>query len=238
MSSQLAASPIEGSVRQVVSGIRVAPSLLAADYSRLGVQVDDVLEAGARVIHFDVMDGHFVPPITFGPLVVSAISERLRAVGAVADVHLMVERPERQLDAFVAAGANLITVHYEATPNIHYTLAAIREAGCLAGLAINPGTPAEAVSSLVEVVDLVLCMTVNPGWGGQRFIDPMRAKLTRLRELLPDECAIEVDGGVDRETAPQCVERGANLLVAGSAVFARPSPGDAYLELAAAAGAS
>lgn len=222
--------------RDSVLGIRIAPSILSADFARLGAQVDEVMDAGARVIHMDVMDGHFVPPITFGPLVVDALSERVHAAGAIADVHLMIERPERQIDAFASAGADVITIHYEATPNVHYTLAAIRDKGCLAGLAINPGTPAEAVTSLVDSVDLVLCMTVNPGWGGQRFIDAVRPKIARLREMLPAHCAIEVDGGIDRVTAPGCVELGANLLVAGSAIFSRPSPGDAYGEIVAAAG--
>jgi ribulose-phosphate 3-epimerase len=221
--------------RASIFGTRIAPSILAADFLRLGAQVGEVIAAGARVIHVDVMDGHFVPPITFGPLVVSALCERLQADGAIADVHLMIDRPERQIDAFVAAGADVITIHYEATPNVHYTLAAIRDAGCLAGVAINPGTPAGAIADLVDTVDLVLCMTVNPGWGGQRFIAATRPKIERLRALVGDRCAVEVDGGVDRATAPDCVELGANLLVAGSAVFGRSSPEAAYLELAAAA---
>lgn len=225
------------SVRDSLIAVRVAPSVLAADFSRLGAQVDEVIESGARLIHLDVMDGHFVPPITFGPLVVSSLSERLHDNGAIADVHLMIERPERQIDAFAAAGADVITIHYEATPNVHYTLAAIRDTGCLAGLAINPGTPPDSIDSLGDAVDLVLCMTVNPGWGGQRFIPSTRPKIKRLRALLPDRCTVEVDGGIDRDTAPECVELGANLLVAGSSIFGQPSPGDAYARLAAAVGA-
>lgn len=225
--------PVAG-VRDTITAVRIAPSVLAADFSRLGAAVDEVIEAGARVIHLDVMDGHFVPPITFGALVVSALSERLHRVGAIADVHLMIERPEQQVDAFAGAGADVITIHYEATPNVHYTLAAIRAAGCLAGLAINPGTPAGAIRSLIDAVDLVLCMTVNPGWGGQRFIASSGTKIERLRAVLPDRCAIEVDGGIDRDRAAECVELGANLLVAGSSVFGQPSPGEAYVELAAA----
>ena len=228
-------APEPSSLRDSLLAVRVAPSILAADFARLGSQVNEVIEAGARVIHLDVMDGHFVPPITFGPLVVSALSERLHAAGAIADVHLMVERPERQVGTFASAGADVITVHYEATPNIHYTLAAIHDAGCLAGVATNPGTPAEAVGSLLDAADLVLCMTVNPGWGGQRFIDATRPKIERVRALLPERCAVEVDGGIDHATARDCVELGANLLVAGSAVFGSPSPADAYVELAAAA---
>jgi ribulose-phosphate 3-epimerase len=134
------ATPALPSRRESILGTHIVPSILAADFSRLGAHVGEVIEAGARVIHVDVMDGHFVPPISFGPLVVAALRERLHADGAIADVHLMIDRPERQIDAFVEAGADVITIHYEATPNVHYTLAAIRDAGCLAGVAINPGT--------------------------------------------------------------------------------------------------
>lgn len=223
---------------EVIAGVRVLPSILAADYARLGDQLGEMIDAGARVIHFDVMDGHFVPPITFGPIVVSALADRVHAAGGVVDVHLMIERPERQIEAFAQAGADVITIHCEATPNVHYALGAIREAGCLAGLAINPATPAEIVGGLADTLDLALCMTVNPGWGGQRFIDATRAKIAILRELLPKECAVEVDGGIDARIAPTCVDRGANLLVAGSAIFKQTSPGEAYREIVAAAGAS
>src|SRR3954462_10506437 len=145
----------------------VAPSILSADFARLGEQVEEVLDAGATVIHVDVMDGHFVPPITMGPLVVSAIADLVHDRGAVVDVHLMIERPERHVADFAKAGADGITVHIEATPHVHYALQQVREAGCRAGLALNPATPAEAVSAVLGDVDLVLCMTVNPGWGGQ-----------------------------------------------------------------------
>jgi ribulose-phosphate 3-epimerase len=223
---------------EAIAGIRIVPSILAADYGRLAAQVAEVIEAGARAIHFDVMDGHFVPPITFGPIVVSALADQVRAAGGAVDVHLMIERPERQIAEFAKAGADVITIHCEATPNVHYALGAIREAGCLAGLAVNPATGAESVSGVQGMIDLARCMTVNPGWGGQRFIDSTRGKIARLRELLPDRCAIEVDGGIDSATAPDCVRRGANLLVAGSAIFSRSEPGDAYREIVAAAGAS
>ncbi len=224
-------------VAEVISAVRVAPSILAADHTRFGGQVSEVLEAGARVIHCDVMDGHFVPPITFGAGVVGALADRIHAAGGVVDVHLMIERPEQQLAEFARAGADIITVHCEATPNVHYALGAIRQFGCLAGLALNPATSADAVASVAEILDLALCMTVNPGWGGQQFIDATKVKVSRAGELLPGHCAIEVDGGIDAATASTCVERGANLLVAGSAIFGRPEPGKAYQDLAAAAGA-
>jgi ribulose-phosphate 3-epimerase len=184
MSASLTLEAADQVASRVLDAIRVAPSILAADYSRLGAQVSEVLDAGARVIHFDVMDGHFVPPISFGPLIVSALSDRVHQAGAIADVHLMIEQPERQISAFAKAGADMITVHLEATPNIHYALGAIRESGCLAGLALNPGSPAETVIPLADTIDLALCMTVNPGWGGQRFIDSTHAKISRLREAV------------------------------------------------------
>src|SRR3954470_6279268 len=157
----------------------IAPSILAADFGRLTEQVRTVLEAGARVIHVDVMDGHFVPPITMGPLAVGALAQTVHAAGAEIDVHLMIERPERQVQAFADAGADSITVHFEATPHVNFALGAVHEAGCRAGLALNPGTPAVAVTEVAEEVDHVLCMTVNPGWGGQSFIESSIDKLVR-----------------------------------------------------------
>jgi ribulose-phosphate 3-epimerase len=210
----------------------VAPSILAADFARLGEQVDIVIAAGARVIHVDVMDGHFVPPITMGPLVVEAIAERVHGAGAEIDVHLMIERPERQVEAFAKAGADSITAHVEATPHLHYAVQAIRDAGCRAGVALNPGTPPEAISA-VEA-DLVLCMTVNPGWGGQAFLETSPAKLERLRELIGDGPALEVDGGIDAETAARCAAAGATLFVAGTAVFGAPDPAQAVKAISAA----
>jgi ribulose-phosphate 3-epimerase len=168
-----------------------------------------------------------------GPLVVGALAEQVHGRGAILDVHLMIERPERQIESFAAAGADGITVHVEATPHVHYALQHVKEAGCRAGLALNPGTPAESVAAVAGDLDLVLCMTVNPGWGGQPFIDSSPAKLRRLRELLPDAVLLEVDGGIGEETVGLCAEAGASLFVAGSAVFGADDPGAAVRAIAA-----
>jgi ribulose-phosphate 3-epimerase len=216
---------------------RVAPSILSADFARLGSHVDEVMAAGARVIHVDVMDGHFVPPITIGPLVAASIAERVHAASGALDVHLMIEAPERHIEAFAEAGADAITFHMEATPHANRTLGAIRDLGCLAGIAINPGTPAEAVAELRGYADIVLCMTVNPGWGGQAFIETSVEKISRLAALCGD-ATIEVDGGIDTGTAGPTAGAGAGLFVAGSAVFGADDPVAAYTAIATAAGAA
>jgi len=214
----------------------VAPSILSADFAQLGHQVADVMGAGARVIHCDVMDGHFVPPITIGPLIVGSLADQVHDAGGILDVHLMIERPEHQIAEFAKAGADMISIHWEATPHVHYTLKAVREAGCMAGLAITPATPAEVVVDVVSELDNLLCMTVNPGWGGQGFIEHSVGKLERLRALLPDGLPLEVDGGIDADTAARCLGAGATLFVAGSAVFGSADPGKRYQEIANAIG--
>src|SRR3954464_9823490 len=212
---------------------QVAPSILSADFGILREQVGAVLDAGARVIHVDVMDGHFVPPITIGPLVLEAIAGQIHDAGGFADVHLMIERPERQVEEFAKAGADSITVHYEATPHVHYALTKIKDVGCRASLAINISTPPDVVAELVDELDMVLCMTINPGWGGQKLVESSYGKLERLRAIVPERIAIEVDGGVDPGTAPRCQQAGAGLLVAGSYVFGSDDPAGAYHAIAA-----
>jgi len=192
------------------------------------------MAAGARLIHVDVMDGHFVPPITIGPLVAGSIADQVHEAGGALDVHLMIERPADQVAEFARAGADCITFHFEADAHAHRTLGAIHEAGCLAGLALNPGTPAESVTELTGSADVVLCMSVNPGWGGQPFIASSPEKASRLRRLAPG-AMIEVDGGLDAENVRSVAEVGASLFVAGSAVFGDPEPAEAYRRIAAAA---
>ncbi len=215
------------------SGKHVAPSILAADHGRLRAQVAEIVEAGAQVIHVDIMDGHFVPPLTFGPGIVAGLAE----LGVFLDVHLMVERPERHVADFAKAGADMITIHAEATPHLDYALAEIRAAGAAAGLAVCPGTPLDVFAELEGRFDMALCMTVNPGWGGQPFITTSPDKLQRMAPLIGD-ATLMVDGGVTVDTAPLCVRAGARWLVAGSAVFGGDDPGAAYQAITeAAAGA-
>jgi ribulose-phosphate 3-epimerase len=223
---------------RLLQDVRVAPSILAADFARLGDQVGAVMDAGARVIHVDVMDGHFVPPISIGALIVDALRELVHDLGGVLDVHLMVERPERRIEDFAKAGADTLIVHWEATPHVHYALQAVRAAGLDAGLALNPATPADVVAGLSDELDHVLCMTVNPGWGGQPYIESSTAKVARLRELLGPDVPIEVDGGIDAGTARRTRDAGATLFVAGSSIFGAADPAASYREIAAAVEAS
>ena len=213
---------------------RVAPSILAADFGRLREQVREVVDAGAEVIHVDIMDGHFVPTFSMGPPAVAA----LRELDVILDVHLMVDRPERHIATFASAGATNITVHAEATPHLHYAIQAINDAGCTAGVAITPSTPVEALSEIRAELWSALCMTVNPGWGGQRFIPASLDKIRRLRTRIGPDVELEIDGGIDTETAGPCAEAGASLFVAGTSVFGTPDPGAAFRQVAASAGCS
>ena len=222
---------------ELLRGVRVAPSILSADFGRLREQVGEVLAAGARVIHVDVMDGHFVPPITVGPLVVAGLAQQAREAGAMLDVHLMIERPERHAGEFVKAGADSVTFHAEATPHLAYVASMIRDSGACVGVAINPATPVGALSELVGAIDLALCMTVNPGWGGQPFIERSLRKIERVRAIVGDGVGLEVDGGIAADTAPPCLQAGASVFVAGSAIFGADDPGEAYRAIVRSVGA-
>jgi ribulose-phosphate 3-epimerase len=199
--------------------IVIAPSILSADFTRLGEQVKEAVEGGADWIHVDVMDGRFVPNITYGPLIVEAVR---RVTDLPIDVHLMIMEPERHLQAFADAGTNHLTVHYETCPHIHRTLQNIRELGLSPGLVINPGTPVCSLSELLHDTDSILIMTVNPGFGGQEFIESMLGKITRTKQMLEEQGSsafIQVDGGISAETINRCYQAGATNFVAGSSVF-------------------
>lgn len=204
--------------------IKIAPSILAADFANLGRDIASLTAWNADWVHFDVMDGHFVPNLTFGPLLCSAIRPLTKLP---IDVHLMVEEPSRFFDWFVKAGANVVTFHAEAEPHIHRSLQYLHESGVKAGVVLNPGTPAVAVKEVLPYCDLVLVMSVNPGFGGQKFIPESVQKIAELRRMIDEKglkTDIEVDGGVNPETAKLCVDAGATVLVAGSAVFHASDP--------------
>lgn len=199
--------------------VKIAPSILSADFARLGDEIKDVEQGGADYIHVDVMDGHFVPNITIGPLIVEAIRPVTKLP---LDVHLMIENPDQYIEAFAKAGADYITVHVEASRHLHRTIQLIKSTGVKSGVVINPATPVESLKHIIEDIDMVLLMSVNPGFGGQKFISSVLPKIRQVKEMadaVNPDLEIEVDGGVNEETAKLCAEAGATVLVAGSAVF-------------------
>lgn len=207
-----------------MSHLKIAASILAADFTRLGEQIRDAEAGGADYLHVDIMDGHFVPNISFGPLIVAAVRPLTRLP---LDVHLMIEKPERYLAAFARAGADIITVHVETCPHLHRTIEEIKGLGVKAGVTLNPATPLSSLTEILPDVDLVLIMSVNPGFGGQSYIPASSHKLSRLRAMLTEigsAADIEVDGGVNAATIREIVEAGANILVAGSAIFNNQAP--------------
>ena len=211
--------------------IKIAPSILSADFSKLGEEIKDVEKGGADYIHVDVMDGHFVPNITIGPLIVEAI----RPITSLPlDVHLMIENPDNYIPTFAQAGADIITVHVEACPHLHRTIQLIKSHGIKAGVVLNPHTPVSVIEHVLEDIDMVLLMTVNPGFGGQKFIHSVLPKITQVATMVRErnlDVEIEVDGGVNEETARLCVEAGANVLVAGSAVYNKEDRAQAIAEI-------
>ncbi|MFY0759088.1 ribulose-phosphate 3-epimerase [Metabacillus dongyingensis] len=211
--------------------IKIAPSILSADFSRLGAEIEDVERGGADYIHVDVMDGHFVPNITIGPLIVDAIRPVTKLP---LDVHLMIENPDAFIGTFAKMGADIISVHAEACPHLHRTIQLIKSEGVKAGVVLNPHTPADVIKHVLDDLDLVLLMTVNPGFGGQSFIHAVLPKITEVAKMVKErglQTEIEVDGGVNAETAMLCIEAGANVLVAGSAIYNQPDRMKAIREI-------
>jgi len=215
-----------------VRGAEIAPSLYAADFARLGEQIEQMLDAGVRIFHFDTGDGHFVPPITIGPIVLESISKLVHDGGAILDCHLMVEHPERHIEAFAQAGGDSVTVHYEACDDLPAVYEQARALGLGVALAFNPETSPEDAAAASEGSDLVNCMSIHPGYSGQAFMPEALPRIRRLRELLPPERLIEVDGGVGKDNARELREAGVDVFVAGSSVFGCEDPVQAYSRLA------
>jgi ribulose-phosphate 3-epimerase len=209
----------------VYNELHLLPSILSADFSNLGQEISRVMDAGVRMIHVDVMDGHFVPNITAGPVVVKAVAPLVHERDGHLSVHLMIEKPEDYLEAFIKAGADAVSVHVETCTHLYHTVQSIRRLGAGAGVAINPGTALERVEAIVPLIDYALVMTVNPGFGGQRAIPSAMEKVPRARQMMPAGTAVEVDGGIHAGNIRQVVEAGANWIVAGSAVYGAADPG-------------
>jgi ribulose-phosphate 3-epimerase len=218
-----------------VRGPEIEPSLYAADFSRLGEQIETLLAAGARIFHFDVGDGHFVPPVTIGPIVLQWISPIVHDAGGRLDCHLMVDQPERHFEAIAEAGGDSVTFHYEVAEDVAALAAQAREYGLAAGLAFNPRTQPEQAAEVADAVDLVLCMSIEPGYSGQAFMPEAIPRIERLRALLPHDKHVQVDGGVGRDNVAALRTAGVDLLVAGTSVFGEDDIGEAYRRLAAAA---
>lgn len=219
---------------QAYEELHLLPSILSADFSRLGEQIEQVMDAGARMIHFDVMDGHFVPNITIGPAVLKSLAGLVHERAGYFSVHLMIDKPEDYLKAFIDAGADAVSIHAEASAYLCHSLHEIRKLGAAAGIAINPGTGVSAVEPVRDMIDYALVMTVNPGFGGQAMIEPALDKVSVLRQMLPQHVAIEVDGGVHEKNIGRVVKMGGNWIVAGSAVFDAEDPGERVRKLQAA----
>ena len=215
-------APADGMIEAMTGGYLISPSILSADFTRLGEQIAEAEDAGADWIHVDVMDGHFAPNLSMGPAIVEACR---RATKLPLDVHLMIEAPERMIDAFAKAGADLLTVHIEASPHVHALLQTIHDLGLRAGVSLNPGTPAEAIAEVLPLADLILVMTVNPGFSGQGFVEATLPKLRTIRRWANEgqnKPRIEVDGGISAVTAPLAAESGADVFVAAKAIFGHP----------------
>jgi ribulose-phosphate 3-epimerase len=211
--------------------VEIEPSLYAADFANLGEQVDVLLRTGARIFHFDVGDGHFIEPITIGPIVLQAISPRVHAMGGVLDCHLMVDNPTRHFQQIARAGGNSVTFHYEVVDDVPATIAVAREHGLQVGIAFNPGTKPEDVAKVAGNADIVLCMSIQPGYSGQEFMDGALERIARTRAALPDTIHVQVDGGIDNENVRAVYDAGATLIVAGNAIFRREDLQRSYRRL-------